>query len=158
RHGFQKILFLNGHGGNANLLRSSVQQLRFEYDIDMVAASYWDFAITEIGEWRRSEVGGINHACEMETSLMLALAQDHVQLDKAEDLYLERATYLPADLTAGGPVTRAATFRELSPHGAIGAPTLASKERGEALLETLTDRVATFLTELAGWENRKEER
>jgi creatinine amidohydrolase len=156
RHGFRKILFLNGHGGNANILKSTVQQLRFEHDIDVLSASYWDFALEEIGEWRLSEVGGINHACEMETSLMLALAEEEVVLDKAEDLYLERATYLPADLAVGGPVTRAATFSDLSPHGAIGAPTLATKERGEALLETLADKIAGFLNEFGRWPNRKE--
>jgi creatinine amidohydrolase len=157
RHGFRRILLLNGHGGNANVLRSAVQQLRFEHDIDAVAASYWDFVVAEIGAWRRSDVGGINHAGEMETALMLALRGELVRMDLAQDLYLDRTTYLPADLAVGGPVTRAATFAELSEHGAIGAPTLADAERGAELLETMVAAVAGFLRDFAGWPMRERE-
>jgi creatinine amidohydrolase len=155
-HGFRRLLFLNGHGGNANLIRSTVQTLRFEHDVDIAAASYWDFALPEITAWRKSDIGGINHACEMETSLMLALREDLTHVELAQDLYLDRSSYLPTDLTVGGPVTRAATFRELSEHGAIGAPTLADKERGEALLEQLSAAVAAFVQKFAQWPLREE--
>lgn len=151
RHGFRRILLLNGHGGNANILRSAVQRLRFEHDIDVAAASYWDFALQEIGAWRESDIGGINHACEMETSLMLALRDDLVRVDLARDLQLDRSEYLPADLTAGGPVTRAASFAELSEHGAIGAPTLADAERGRDLLDSIVAAVAGFLADFSRW-------
>ena len=156
RHGFRRILLLNGHGGNANIIRSAVQLLRFEHDIDVAAASYWDFALEEISAWRQSGVGGINHAGEMETSLMLALKGELVDMEQAQDLYLDRATYLPADLTVGGPVTRAATFAELSEHGAIGASTLATAERGEELLEGIVAAVAGFIRDFAGWAVRKQ--
>lgn len=154
RHGFRRILLLNGHGGNANILRSAVQQLRFDHGIDVAAASYWDFVLQEIAAWRRSGVGGINHAGEMETSLMLALRADLVRMDLAQDLILDRATYLPADLAVGGPVARAATFAELSEHGTIGAPTLADAERGAALLESVVEAVAAFLQDFSGWSVR----
>lgn len=156
RHGFRRLLLLNGHGGNANLIRSAVQTLRFEHGIDVAAASYWDFALQEISAWRRSDIGGINHACEMETSLMLTLEGELVRMELARDLILDRTTYLPADLTVGGPVTRAASFAELSAHGAIGAPTLADAERGAQLLETLVAAVAGFIREFSGWSLRTE--
>jgi creatinine amidohydrolase len=71
-HGVRRILVLNGHGGNAHHLRGAVQTLRFEHGIEAVTASYWDLGHTSIAAWRKSPYGGINHACEMETSLMLA--------------------------------------------------------------------------------------
>lgn len=153
-HGFRKIVLLNGHGGNMNLLKTVVQRLRFESDVDVAAASYWDFALDTIASWRQSDVGGINHAGEMETALMMALDPDAVDAEAREDLYLERRRHLPADLAVGGPVTRAATFAELSPHGAIGAPTLATPERGEALLEAMVAAVSAFLQDLSTWPNR----
>ncbi len=153
-HGFRKILLLNGHGGNMNLLKTVVQRLRFEHDVDVAAASYWDFALDTIASWRQSDVGGINHAGEMETALMLALDPDAVDETAREDLYLERRRHLPADLAVGGPVTRAATFAELSSHGAIGAPTLATPERGQELLKAMVEAVSTFVQDFAGWTNR----
>ena len=151
-HGFRRILILNGHGGNANLLKNLVQTLRYESGIKAVFASYWDFALKELADWRESESGGIMHACEMETSLMLASRPDLAKLELAKDHFLERSRYMPDDLLSGGPVATAASFRELSPTGAIGAPTLATRERGEELLEAMVAAVAGFLEEFAEWQ------
>ena len=150
-HGFRRIAIVNGHGGNANLLKNLVQTLRYDHGITTVTACYWDFALPELAAWRQSEPGGIMHACEMETALMLALAPELVQMDRASDVQLHRSPYLGADLLAGGPVTVAASFRELSASGVIGAPTLASAERGRELLDAMTAGLAAFLADFATW-------
>lgn len=67
-HGFRKILLLNGHGGNAPLLKSLIADLRFSSQVRVVTASYWDYVIPYVKEWRHSLPGGIFHACEMETN------------------------------------------------------------------------------------------
>ena len=150
-HGFKWIVLLNGHGGTANLLRNAIQHLYYEHGIKAVAASYWDFALRELADWRQSEPGGIMHACEMETALMLASRPDLVQMDKASDHFLDRSPYLAADLLSGGPASIAASFAELSPTGVIGAPTLATAERGQALLDAMVGAVARFLSDYATW-------
>ena len=150
-HGFRRIAILNGHGGNANLLKNLIQTLRYDHGITAVTANYWDFALDELAEWRNSESGGIMHACEMETSLMLATEPDLVQMDKAVDVILNRSSYLGADLLAGGPVSVAASFKELSSSGVIGAPTLATGDRGRALLDTMVTAVAQFIEDFATW-------
>lgn len=150
-HGFRRIAILNGHGGNANLLKNLIQTLRYDHGISAATANYWDFALDELAEWRQSESGGIMHACEMETSLMLATEPDLVQMDKAVDVQLDRSRYLGADLLAGGPVSAAASFKELSSSGVIGAPTLASGERGQVLLDAMVTAVAQFIEDFATW-------
>lgn len=90
-HGFRRIAIVNGHGGNMNLIRNLTQTLFYEHGLRAIAASYWDFALADIAEWRRSERGGIMHACEMETALMLATRPDLVQMEKAVDHLLERS-------------------------------------------------------------------
>lgn len=149
--GFRRILVLNGHGGNAHLLRNLTQTLHYDHGLRVHAASYWDFALPVLAEWRQSRIGGINHACEMETALMAATRPDLVRMDLAADHYLDRPRWFGADLLAGGAVTTAASFASLSPSGVIGAPTLATPERGEALLAAMTDAVAEFLVDLAGF-------
>jgi creatinine amidohydrolase len=151
RAGFRRILILNGHGGNAHLLRNLAQTLRYDHGLRVHVASYWDFALSALAAWRRSAPGGINHACEMETALMAATRPDLVRMDLAADHYPERPRWFGADLLGGGPVTAAVPFAELSPSGVIGAPTLATPERGAALLAAITGRVAEFLADLAGW-------
>lgn len=150
-HGFRRIVLLNGHGGNTNLLRNVVQSLYYEEDISAATANYWDFALADLAAWRRSRPGGIMHACEMETSLMLASRPDLVQMDKAQDHFLERSGYLAADLLSGGPLSVAASFAELSPTGVIGAPSLADEQRGAELREVMVAAVARFLVDFAAW-------
>jgi creatinine amidohydrolase len=151
-HGFRKILLLNGHGGNAHLLRSAVQQMRFEHGVRAATASYWDFVLPAIAGWRQSGPGGIDHACEMETALMLAVAGESVKHDRVHDAtWHPRSEFLSGDLAVGAPVTVAWSFAELADDGVLGDPTPATEERGRELLGTVCDRVATFLGELHGW-------
>lgn len=149
--GFRRIVILNGHGGNAHLLRNLTQTLHYDHGLRVHAASYWDFALSVLVKWRQSPVGGINHACEMETALMSATRPDLVRMDLAADHFLDRPRWFGSDLLAGGAVTTAASFAELSQTGVIGAPTLASPERGAELLAAMTVAVADFLVELASW-------
>ncbi|MEX2541970.1 MAG: creatininase family protein [Trueperaceae bacterium] len=147
RHGFKRIVLVNGHGGNANLLRAATQSLRFEQGVEISAASYWDLALDLITAWRRSPLGGINHACEMETSLMLAVRPDLVRMQHAEDVMPDAHPYRGFDLTHGGSVASASAFSELTRTGAIGAPTFADGERGAELLDSIVEAVAKYLVE-----------
>ena len=146
-HGVRRILIVNGHGGNAHHLRSVVQTLRFEHGIKAVTASYWDFGRERIAAWRRSPSGGINHACEMETSLMLAVRPDLVEMDAAADVMLPARPFFSGDLTEGGAVVGAHPFAEVTETGVIGAPTMADATRGAVLLDELAAAVAGFITE-----------
>lgn len=152
-HGLHRILVLNGHGGNMNLLGSATQVLRFEHDVRIGVASYWQFALPELAAWRQSDLGGINHACEMEMSLMMAADPDHCHPDKAKDMPSPlKSKYFSSDLLAGGVVATAWDFAELSSEGTLGAPERASVERGEDLLNKIVSNVADFVGELATWD------
>jgi len=152
-HGFRKILLLNGHGGNIHLLRAAVMQLRFEHGVRAAVANYWDLAADEIARWRQSAPGGINHACEMETSLMLSVRSDLVRRDAAEPAaFRPRSPYLSGDLVKGAPVTAAFSFAELTAPGHLGDADLASAERGAELRALTARRVADFLKEFHRWD------
>ena len=76
RHGFRRVLLLNGHGGNVAALRVVVDELR-GLDMRLQTATYWQVdpvAISEILE-RQS---GVQHACEAETSMVMALRPELV--------------------------------------------------------------------------------
>lgn len=153
RHGFRRILFLNGHGGNMNMLGSAAQALRFESGVRITVASYWNFATDVIAQWRRSPLGGINHACEMETSLMLAAHGAQVQADKARNTpETMRNRYLGNDLLGGGAVATPWDFAEVTADGTLGHPEEATAERGAELLAAVVDGVAGFLTDFKTWD------
>lgn len=158
-HGFRKILLLNGHGGNIHLLRSAVMQLRFEHGVRAAVANYWDLAADEIARWRQSAPGGINHACEMETSLMLSVRPELVRRQASTGgvvvepaAFRPHSPYLSGDLVRGAPVTTAFSFAELTGPGHLGDAQLASAERGAELRAVIAARVADFLKDFHRWD------
>jgi creatinine amidohydrolase len=86
RNGFTKIVLVNGHGGNPNLLRFFVQsQLESQKDY---AVFFFDpvtdpaFA-EQAAKARKSDPAGDQHAGENETSSLLYLRPDLVKMDRA---------------------------------------------------------------------------
>jgi creatinine amidohydrolase len=151
-HGARKILLLNGHGGNTNLLRGVAPELHFDAGVRVAVANYWDFALPFIAEWRDSGDGGIDHACELETSLMLAVRGELVQLERVHDHpWKPISEFLSGDLLIGGPVSVSWYVSELSASGVLGSPELASKDKGEKVIAHLVPRLAAFLRDFDRW-------
>jgi hypothetical protein len=48
RHGFRRVLVLNGHGGNATALSNITQELSDELDADVLAMTYWTVGSAEV--------------------------------------------------------------------------------------------------------------
>ncbi|MET3507357.1 creatininase family protein [Halalkalibacter oceani] len=152
-HGFRNIILLNGHGGNANLLKSMVANMTFSHNIRTVTASYWDFVREYIDDWRKSNLGGVNHGCEMETALMLYLSEKLVHKEYIkDDVWRPTTKYISNDLTYSGKVFTAFDFSEISDDGTIGAPSMASKERGEELFDLICKEIVNFIEDFRKWD------
>jgi creatinine amidohydrolase len=82
--GARKILLLNGHGGNDLPCRAAQRELKSEFenmrDLYIVYAAYWNLAADQFNQIRSSPPGGMGHACEMETSVLLAKNPDLVDM------------------------------------------------------------------------------
>jgi creatinine amidohydrolase len=146
RHGFRRVLLLNGHGGNVAALRVVVDELR-TLNMRLMTATYWTvdpLAIADLLE-RQS---GVQHACEAETSMVMALRPELV-----DDSQLEAAKHLEPGQVAGQAqaLHSAMKFEERTPTGVIGDPTAASAAKGEKLLEASADAVAKVLSDDARW-------
>ena len=96
-------------------------------------APWWNLLPKQlIKDLRESEFpGGMAHGCELETSVLLYLRGDLVQMDKAEqDLPVHRSEFFYWDLQAPSPVFFQEFFSRYSRTGTSGDPTKASaKER-----------------------------
>lgn len=84
-HGFRRILYLNGHGGNSAIVSALRLKLAAEHNISAVGYTYWDLpGVAEA--WRavsETDAGFVGHAGEVETSLQLYLQPELVEMDKA---------------------------------------------------------------------------
>ena len=81
RHGFKRIVLLNAHGGNENALRAITDDLTPRYRAAIIQFTYWYAAAVPIARILETQ-GGLSHACEAETSMMMALRPDLVATDR----------------------------------------------------------------------------
>jgi creatinine amidohydrolase len=152
-HGFNRILLLNGHGGNVAVLDGLVYELATN-GVYVAGASWWSFAQEAISTHLTSELGGANHACELETSVMLHIAPQLVQMDQAvRDLARPQTRWSWRDFRPDGigPVTFPLIGEAISNSGVYGDPTVATADKGAAIVEEVVCNLAAFLSEFCSW-------
>ncbi|MGH6942805.1 MAG: creatininase family protein, partial [Geminicoccaceae bacterium] len=149
RHGFKRVLLLNGHGGNEAALRVVVEQLAPQMDLALATATYWRLAAKPFEEVLERQKQ-VMHACEAETSMVLALRPELVDAARFEEARTRVATAEDAGRGAKG-AYRWRAFDARTPSGALGDPTAASAERGERLLEAAASAVAGVLLDDDFW-------
>jgi creatinine amidohydrolase len=148
RHGFRRLLIVNGHGGNRAVLAGTVQSLGLEAPVSVATLDYWTLAADAVAELRDSPAGGMAHACEFETSLMLHLRPESVRMELiAREIPEPRFSLERLDLFRQGPLGAHWTTHELSRSGVLGAPDLATAEKGRAFFEACVSGLAGLIEE-----------
>lgn len=135
RMGAKKIVIINGHGGNY-LLGNLAQEMNVDAPRILVAPSrsHWERAYERAGI--SSTVSRDMHAGEGETSILMHLLAEGVKQDQFIDVDTPKRDLL--------------TVHGMKPYtetGAIGFPSRASKEKGEKLLNSLSDEIAKTVKE-----------
>jgi mycofactocin precursor peptide peptidase len=120
----ERVVLVNGHGGNVDGLRSAMRTLTAEG--------------RTLDVWSPAIRGGDAHAGHTETSLMLAIAPETVRMDLAEIGATESMTVLLPALRSGG-------VRAVSPNGVLGDPTGATAQHGRKLLTDLATSLGTVV-------------
>lgn len=146
RHGIDKVVFVNGHRGNENILGVVIAELTYDLGIE-AASSFWMTQASDVVARRRAtERWG--HGCEIETSV--ALAADAALVSPvlaAGDLIEEYGAY--EDNYAPFALTTARSFASRTRNGVFGDATLATTEAGEEILNTAAERTADFIRDFA---------
>jgi creatinine amidohydrolase len=145
RNGLSKILLLNGHGGNMAALNAFVGELSVELSLPIALATYWIPAQQEFSRILEKQPS-VAHACEAETSMLLALRPDLVAMSE-----LERVN--PPREWGGGnsDVYVWRTVSDWSPSGVAGVPSAANAEKGEKLLDAAARALADRLGDGRIW-------
>jgi creatinine amidohydrolase len=149
RQGFRRILLLNGHGGNIAALTVAVNELAVELDAPIATTTYWPLAseaFARILERQKT----VRHACEAETSMLLAVAPDLVDMTRAPAAVGPTGREL-TDVVGSEAVQRWRSFKSRTHHGAIGDPRTASADKGERLLAAAAEAVAKVVTNDELW-------
>jgi creatinine amidohydrolase len=150
RHGFKKIVLLNAHGGNENALRAITDDLTPKLGIPIVQFTYWYAAAVPIAKILETQ-GGLSHACEAETSMMMAVRPDLVAEDRIPLAKSNRHGEGGGGDIASG-VYRWRSIGSRSASGVIGHPEAATKEKGERLFDAISTAIADKLCDKGLWD------
>lgn len=136
-NGIKRIVVLNGHHGNMGALQYTSHELadKVPKDVHVYAIHYWHLLDHEF-----------DHAGEVETSLVLAIAPELVSMKNAEP----NAKRLSKSKVAYGAMTNhPGSFPRLTGNGVWGDPRKASAAKGEKWLELVVTKLTKTMIELA---------
>ena len=155
-HGCKRIVLLNSHGSNWSILDLVSREVMNRHPGVLVAAVFpIKMAAAELEELREAkETGGMSHGCELETSLMLHLRPELVDMDKAvRDISQPDSRFYWRDILRGSRgVALADLTRHASRTGLVGDPTVATAEKGRRFFEVIVATCVEFLAEFAARE------
>ncbi|MDQ6794331.1 MAG: creatininase family protein [Chloroflexota bacterium] len=140
RHGFTDFVVMSSHGGNYPILADWAVARATPGCVVISDAKVFDAGFEALRRFGREDTAG-PHAEVMETSMMLRLHPELVQMERA-------APGFEGDLKLPGLLERG--MHAISANGIIGNPVGASAEIGEAVLDALADRLADQVRTLQG--------
>jgi len=150
-HGFQRVLIINGHGGNIIPAQQALfelrQKVRDRSDLLLLSATYWTLGGDPNKTDPQIEQTQMGHACEWETSMMLRIRPELVgDLKQVADIPFGKAF---------SPAHRAWITKDRTAVGHIGDPRSASAEKGESLFRVFTTDVVNILERMLTWDGKE---
>ena len=146
--GFTKFFVLNGHGGNVAALSIIIPEIAAIAGLRAAGGTYWLLAEAAFRDILEDQPG-VRHACEAETSMMLALEPALVRTELLGEAHGGGAPMGSAGLA--DPVIVARSFVERTQNGVIGDARRATAAKGERLLEAAAGALAAALTAASTW-------
>lgn len=136
--GFKKIVIVDSHGQHRGLLEVAIRQIADDYNIYCALTNPVSLSCEKFSQIRKSDIGGSTHACEYETSLLLALGYK-IDMSKAtdKDILNFKSDYYTADACGSKKYFISTWGLQESKSGIYGAPLKSSRETGEILLKEI---------------------
>lgn len=136
RAGVRKLVLINSHGGNVPIMDIVSRELRVKHGLFVTATNWLRFGQPE-GLFPAAEFTYGIHGGDIETSLMLHLHPDLVQMEKAQDFTSQQQSYLKEfkHLRGHGKAQYGWKAQDLNPLGALGNARAATAEKGRRALD-----------------------
>jgi len=150
--GVKKLLLLNSHGGQVSLMDIVARELRGR-GLIVYSCSWWNLPLGEaaMGQFSADEHRFGVHGGEIETSLMLALRPQHVEMTQARDFKStsqERAAKYPV-LGDGRSAKLGWHMQDYNAEGAAGNAAAATAAKGQVLVDAAGKQLALLLQEIS---------
>ena len=163
QRGFDRFYLMSGHGGNTSFLVNVVKYAG-ERHRRIFCATAWLHTSGKIGaaaleKYRTSPIGGMGHACELETSFLLHLRPDLCHMERVVDEtdFVATPDYY-MDWIEGGSLVANPPWDDDTKTGAYGAGSHGTAEKGRVWLEAAIEEKAAHVEEIHEQHARREKR
>ena len=161
--GFERFYLINGHGGNSSFIINAIKYAG-ERHRRIFCATAWLYlsgpeGIASLEKYRQSKLGGMGHACELETSFILHLRPSLVHMERVVDEtnFVSTPSYY-MDWVEGGALIANPPWDDDTKTGAYGAGSLATAEKGKIWLEAAIAEKVAHISEIHLQHHLREER
>jgi len=161
--GFSRFYLISGHGGNCSFLVNVVKYAGEKYPQIFCASSFLYLSgpqgVAALEAKRQSPLGGMGHACELETSLVLHLRPELVHLERTVDEtdFISTPSYY-MDWIEGGALVANPPWQDDTQTGAYGAGSLGTAEKGKYWLGAAIAEKVGHVAEIHEQYRRRRER
>ncbi len=147
RNGFNNIIVLNSHGGNLNVGGLLLEKFGgLHPEIQMVFATWWQLVNNELFKLTETGPGGVGHAGEFETSLMLCINPSLVKLDKIEGVKnINSYDWAEGDMIRGSKASIYRSMKAMTGNGVYGDPNKSSVEKGHKITKLVTNALKNIV-------------
>ncbi|MCB1457744.1 MAG: creatininase family protein [Nitratireductor sp.] len=150
--GFHTLLIVNSHGGNQAIGQVIVEDFGARHPGCTVAlVTWWHLARDAMIELSETGPFGTGHACELETSLMMAAGAIPPDLPlPAGEFHVPTFEWANGSMLHGAPGSIYRSMRTISGgSGTVGQPDAASLEKGQRITRAVTEKLATVISDLS---------
>ncbi len=153
RSGLKKLVLLNSHGGQVSVMDIVARDLRTAHDVIVYHTSWYNLPLGDVvtGLFPPEEHRFGIHAGDMETSMMLALAPQLVDMAQAKNFHStsqDRAAACPI-LGNGSSAKLGWQMQDYNPQGAAGNALAATAAKGQLLVDAAGLQLARLLQEVS---------
>ena len=143
QHGFTNIILFNSHGGNQAVGQVLVEKLGVENPTaNIFMVTWWKLVSEALFSLNESGKGGVGHAGEFESSLMLLIAPHLVHLDKMEKgKHTTTFSWNDGDMLRGVKASYYRSTKEMTTNGIFGNPEYATLEKGKEISRLVVSEI-----------------
>lgn len=149
-HGFRNLIILNSHGGNQGAGLVVFEKFGFRHpDSVLTLLTWWRLAAEELFPLNETGPGGVGHAGEFETALMLLIAPGLVKMDQVvPPQNTSTFDWAEGDMLRGGRAALYRTMKSMTPNGVFGDPRSATAAKGEVIASHVLKKLRQLVSDL----------